>query len=220
MPRAIDKRALTTGYLILLCALSACKKRDEPAPAAALSASDAQRAAASAAIAQAAAAASAAQAAAVAAAASASAAAPPTSATAAPPLLGEVKRFSDKEKSASGATKVLLDGSKVYDEPDASKPSVASLPKDLLVTRMATLGSDWVLVEFPSGVGKVSPGWIEAKSLVATTSSSASSKPTSSASAAASAKPAPSAVASAVPAPSASAPKVRVKPGMLRAPGH
>jgi hypothetical protein len=218
MARAIDKWALTTGSLLLLCALSACKKRDEPAPLASVSPGAAQ--AASAAVAEAAAAASAAQAAAVAAAAAASASgtAPVASATAAP-ALGEVKRFTDKEKSASGTTKVLLDASKVYDEPDATKPSVASLPKDLVVTRLAALGNDWVLIQFPSGVGKVAPGWIEAKALVAPTGT-ASGKPATSASAAASAKPAASAVASAVPAPSASAPKVRVKPGVLRAPGR
>jgi hypothetical protein len=133
-------------------------------------------------------------------------------------VLGEVKRFSDKEKAASGSTKVALDQSKVYDEPDASKPSVASLPKDLVVTRLATLGADWVLVEFPSGVGKVSPGWVEAKSLVAAVST-ASTKPASSASAkpASSAAPA-AAVASTAPAPTASAPKVRPRPGTMAAP--
>lgn len=218
MARAIDKRALTASLLVVLSLLAACKKRDEPAPAAALSPSAEQ--AASAAIAQAAAAASAAQAAALAATAGASAAAPATSAGSATPVLGEVKRFTDKEKAASGSTKVALAESKVYGEPDATKPSVASLPKDLLVTRLAALGADWVLVEFPSGIGKVSPGWMEAKSLVGG-AGSASTKPATSASAgsAASAKPSASAAPSAAPpAPSASAPKVRVKPGVLRAP--
>jgi len=217
MARAIDKWTLTTSSLLLLCAFAACKKRDEPAPAATVSTSSAQ-AAASAALAQAAAAASAAQAAA----AGATATAPATSAAPAAPVLGEVKRFTDKEKTATGSTKVALDQSKVYDEPDATKPSVASLPKDLLVTRMATLGTDWVLVEFPSGVGKVSPGWVEAKSLVGGAGTTAA-KPSTSASAtsAASAKPAASAAPSAAPAPSASAPKVvRNKPGVLRAPSR
>ena len=223
MARAVDTRVLMAGSLLLLCAFGACKKRDEePAPAASVSTSAEQAAAASAAVAQAAAAASAAQAAAVAAAASASAAAPVGSGAAATPVLGEVKRFSDKEKPASGSTKILLEGSKIFDEPDTTKTSVASLPKDLAVTRLAALGNDWVLIEFPSGVGKVSPGWIEAKSLVGG-GGTVSAKPATSASAAASAKPAASAVASAAPAPvapSASAPKARVKPGVLRAPGR
>jgi len=219
MARAIDKWALTAGSILLLCAPGACKKRDEPAPAAVVSSAAEQAAAASAAVAQAAAAASAAQAAAAVASASA---APIASAAPAAPALGDVKRFPDKEKAASGSTKVLLAESKVYDEPDATKPSVASLPKDLAVTRLAALGADWVLVEFPSGVGKVSPGWVEAKSLVGA-AGTASSKPATSASSAASAKPATSASASAAPAapaPSASAAKVRVKPGVLRAPGR
>ncbi len=222
MARAIDKWALTTGSLLsllLLCTFVACKKRDEPAPAAAVSATVEQAsAAASAAVAEAAAAASATQAAAAAA-----AAATASVARAAPSaaVLGEVKRLRDKEKAASGSTKVALEQSKVYNEPDATTPSVASLPKDLVVTRLATLGTDWVLVEFPSGVGKVSPGWIEAKSLVAPLSV-ASTKPATSASAAvlASAKPATTAVASTVPAPTASVPKVRPKPGAMRAPGR
>ncbi len=149
MARAIDNRAVTVGSLFLLCAFAACNKRDEPAPAASVSTGASQVAAASAAIAQA-----------------GSrcerslpplqrqprarrAAAPSASAAAPTPVLGEVKRFSDKETAASGATKVALADSKVFDEPDVTKPSVASLPKDLLVTRMAALGSDWVLVEFP-----------------------------------------------------------------------
>jgi trimeric autotransporter adhesin len=218
MARAIPEWALTAGSLLLVCGFAACKKSDDPAPAAAVSANVEQAAAAaSAALARAAAAASAAQAAAAAA---ATASVAPAVASSAPnaPVLGDVKRFGDKEKAVSGSVKVSLEESKVYNEPDATKPSVASLPKDLAVTRLATLGTDWVLVEFPSGVGKVSPGWVEAKSLVG----AASAKPATSASAAAvaSAKPATSTVASATPAPSASAAKVRVKPGVLRAPGR
>jgi len=221
MARAIEKWALTAGPLLLLCALIDCKKKDEPAPEASVSSSAEQAAlAASAAVAEAAAAASAAQSAALAAAA---ASAPPAASSAQnAPVLGDVKRFRDKEKAASGSTKVLLEESKVYNEPDATKPSVASLPKDLVVTRLATLGTDWALIEFPSGVGKVSPGWIETKSLVGAVSA-ASTKPATSASsaaAAASAKPAATAAASASPAPSASAAKVRAKPGVLRAPGR
>ncbi len=206
MARAIDKWAVTAGSLIFVCAVVACNKREEPAPAATVSSTVEQAAAAaSAALAEAAAAASAAQAAA------ASGATPAASVAPAAGVLGEVKRFRDKEKAASGSTKVSLEQSKVYDEPDATTPSVASLPKDLVVTRLATLGTEWVLVEFPSGVGKVAPGWIEAKSLVAPVSA-ASAKPSPSAT------PATSAVASASAAPSASAPKVRVKPGVVRAP--
>jgi len=223
MARAIDKWALTAGSLLLVCALGACKKRDEPAPAASVSPNVEQAtAAANAALAQAEAAASAAQAAAAASAAASTSAATVASAAPGTPVLGQVKRFAAKEKAASGATKILLDATKVYDEPDASTGAVATLPKDLSVTRLATLGTDWVLIEFPSGVGKVSPGWVEAKSLVAPVSVT-SAKPATSASASAAAsaaKPTASAPAVVAPAPSASVAKPRPKPGTLRPPSR
>ncbi|MES1173698.1 MAG: hypothetical protein ABUL62_05160 [Myxococcales bacterium] len=213
------------GVLMLSSFLACKKKSDEPAPAASVSpaAELAAAAAASAAAAQAAAAANAA------AAQAAAAGAPATVDAGAAPVLGEVKRFADKEKVATGNTKILVDASKIYDEPDASKPSVALLNKDLVVTRLATLGTEWTLVEFPSGVGKVSPGWIESKSLVGgggVTSTVANAKPTTSAApaASASAKPAATAAASAAPAATttaSAAPKPRTKPGaILRAPGR
>ena len=214
MARAIDKWSLRAGTLLVVCALVACKKKETPAPEAQVpGAAEQAAAAASAAVARAAAAASAAQAAAAATASSVVATAPAASVATDSPALGAVKRFPGKEKLANGTTKILLADSKIYDEPNATRPSVASLPKDLVVTRLATLDGDWVLIEFPSGVGKVSPGWIESKSLVAV---AASTKPATSASA----KPAASAVASAPPAPAASAPPVRIKPGVLRAPGR
>jgi hypothetical protein len=126
----------------------------------------------------------------------------------------------------------VIDASKVYDEPDTAQPSVVTLSKDLVVTRLATLGSEWTLVDFPSGVGKVSPGWIESKSLaggggVPSSAASAklatSAKPATSAtpSAAASGKAAAAAVASVTPAVTASAPvKPKIKPGILRPPPH
>ena len=220
MGRAINKWPRTVSATLLLATLWGCsKKTDEPAPAASVAAVAEQIAAAAsaAAIAQAAAASAAA---AQAAAAQAAAAVPPAVASVTPtaPAVGDVKRFADKEKASSGTTKVALDESKIYDEPDNTKPSVASLSKDLVVTRLATLGTDWALVEFPSGVGKVSPGWIETKQLVAQPAIASSAKPATSASAKPATSAAPSASAAAV-APSASAPaKVRVKPGAVLRP--
>jgi len=224
MGRVMQQLTRTACAALLLSAFMACKKKsDEPAPAASVSPATEQAAAAavSAAAAQAAAAQAAAQVAAAGAPAAVDAGAPA-------PVLGEVKRFADKEKAATGSTKVLLDQSKVYDEPDATKLSVVSLSKDLVVTRLATLGTDWTLIEFPSGVGKVSPGWIESKSLVGggAVSTVASAKPATSATAvaSASAKPAATAVAPAVPAATATAapvPTVKPKPGaILRPPPH
>ena len=130
---------------------------------------------------------------------------------------------------------MTVDNSLVYDEPDDKTPSVASLTKDIFVERLATLGSDWVLVDFPSGIGKLSPGWVQAKSLgeqvtaathatVAgqnkTATLAGSAKPTSSAAPAGSAKPAASTTAKpSATAPAASAPPpVKSKPQMLTRP--
>jgi hypothetical protein len=193
MTRAIDRWTTTVSLALLFGALLACKKKtDAPAPEASAAAAATVVAPAS--------------------------AAPPVASSAptpvavdagvvavAAPEVGAVKRFPDKEKAATGAVKVTLDDSKVYDEPDNTKPSVASLSKDLFVVRLATLGTDWLLVDFPSGVGKLSPGWIEAKSLgaevhpitkAAVAAQSASATPA----APASAKPATTAAASAKPA--------------------
>jgi hypothetical protein len=150
-------------------------------------------------------------------------AAPSAIADALGPKLGDVKRYPDKEKAQTGAVRTLEDGVKVFNEADDKTSDVATLDKDLLVFRLASI-PDWELVEFPSGVGKVSPGWVLAKFLdaksepkvereavasqakqavVKTPSTSTSAKPAASASA--SAKPAASTSASAKPATSASA---------------
>jgi hypothetical protein len=80
------------------------------------------------------------------------------------PKLGDVKRYPDKEKTQSGAVKVLQADTKVFNEADDKTAEVALLDKDLFVFRLASI-PDWELVEFPSGVGKVSPGWVQAKFL-------------------------------------------------------
>src|ERR1044071_6525721 len=92
---------------------------------------------------------------------------PPTPDTAAAPTdsgakLGDVKRYPDKEKAQTGAVRILESDVKVYNEADDKTADVATLDKDLLVFRLASL-PDCELVEFPSGVGKVSPGWVLAK---------------------------------------------------------
>jgi hypothetical protein len=154
MRRAIDLWTTMASLALVFGTLLACqKKTDTPAPAASAPVAAIVGAAPSAAPPVEAAAPSALPVAVV------------DAGVAAAPEIGAVKRFPDKEKVASGAVKLTQDDSKVYDEPDNSKPSVASLSKDLFVVRLASLGSDWILVDFPSGLGKLSPGWIEAKSL-------------------------------------------------------
>ena len=222
MKHAIDKWTLTASVVLVLGALLACKKKtEEPAPAA--SAASPPPAVSIAPLPTTAAAPTAAPAA--------------VDSAVAAPALGNVKRFPDKEKPATGAVKVTVDNSLVYNEPDDKTPSVASLTKDIFVERLATLGTDWILVDFPSGIGKLSPGWVQAKSLgeqvatatpatVASQSKTAtlagSAKPPSSAAPTGSTKPAASATASAKPsatAPAASAPPpVKAKPQMLTRP--
>ncbi|HEY1533660.1 MAG TPA: hypothetical protein VGF76_06565 [Polyangiaceae bacterium] len=220
MRRAIDQWTMTASLALIFGALLACKKKtDAPAPEATATAAAAVTSAP------------------VALASAAPAATPAAvdagvvAATVAVPELGAVKRFPDKEKVASGAVKVTLDDSKVYDDPDNTTPSVASLSKDLFVVRLATLGTAWVLVDFPSGVGKLSPGWIEAKSVgaqvqtvtkAAVAAQSASATPASATTAVASAKPATAAAALApapTPAPIVPAP-ARPKPGAILSRPH
>jgi len=195
MLRKLDQWTTALTAVLLVGALLACKKKetDSTAPTASV-ASAAPATPASAAL--------------IAPAADATAQAPAVGAK-----LGEVKRYADKEKPQTGAARVLEDGVKVYDEADDKTADVATLDKDLLVFRLASI-PDWELVEFPSGVGKVSPGWVLAKSVdtksvasvqrdaVATQAKTAVVKGASSAAP----KAGTSAVASAKPAPSSSAP--------------
>lgn len=219
MKQAIDKWTVAASAVLVFSVLLACKKKDEPAPAA--SAPVAPPAVSIAPLPT------------TTAAPTAAAVAVDAGAVVAPPVLGDVKRFPDKEKAATGAVKVTLDNAPVFNEPDDKAPTVATLSKDIFVERIATLGTDFVLVSFPSGVGKLSPGWIDAKSVggqVATvthavvaaqtaTAAIASAKPTATGSAAAAApKPTTSAPAAATAPPAATTPKPR--PQMMSAPKH
>jgi hypothetical protein len=145
--------------------------------------------------------------------------------------LGDVKRYGiDKEKKLDDAgVRVSADELKVFNEADVKTAEVATLPKGLLVFRLVSV-DDFQLVEFPSGIGQFSQGWVETKGLTdtpekvsrdaalnekktasvktvdggapkPTPSGSAAPKPTPSASAA----PKPSASAAPKPTPSASA---------------
>lgn len=232
MKQAIDKWTMTASSVLVLGALLACKHKTDsaapaasvPTPIAAVSVAPLPTPSVTAA-----------------AVASTAPAALDAGSAVAAPALGDVKRYPGKEKAATGAVKVTIDESLVYNDIDTKTPSVASLTKDIFVFRLATLGSDWMLVDFPSGVGKLSPGWIEAKSVgaqvqpavthatvaaqtaTAKLAASASAKPTGSAAPVASAAPAASVKpgASASPAASAkpAAAAAKVKPGVL-APPH
>ena len=58
-----------------------------------------------------------------------------------PLKLGDVKRFSDKEKKVEGVVKVLEAEVNVFNEPDVKAPHVAELNKNIFVSRLATLSS-------------------------------------------------------------------------------
>lgn len=141
--------------------------------------------------------------------------------------LGDVKRYGiDKEKKLDDAgVRVSADELKVFNEADAKTAEVATLPKGLLVFRLVSV-DDFQLVEFPSGIGQFSQGWVETKGLsdapekvsrdaalnekktaVVKPTDGGAPKPTPTASGSAP-KPTPTASASAAPKPSASvAPK-------------
>lgn len=148
----------------------------------------------------------------------------PTPAPPAAPKLGDVKRYGvDKEvKLDDAGVRVTADEAKVFNEADTKTPEVATLPKGLLVFRLVKMDT-FSLVEFPSGIGQFSQGWVETAALsdqaekvtregaltekkVATVKTGDAGAPAPKTSASASAAPKPS--ASAAPKPSASvAPK-------------
>jgi len=80
--------------------------------------------------------------------------------------LGDVKRYGvDKEsKLDDSGVRVTADELKVYNEADTATDDVATLPKGLLVFRQVKMDA-FTLVEFPSGIGQFSQGWVETKSL-------------------------------------------------------
>jgi hypothetical protein len=99
----------------------------------------------------------------------------PTAASAAPAAsaeapaeakLGDVKRYGVEKESKldDSGVRVAADGLKVYDQADTKTDDVATLPKGLLVFRQVKM-DDFTLVEFPSGVGQFSQGWVETKGL-------------------------------------------------------
>lgn len=73
----------------------------------------------------------------------------------------KVKRYPDKETDESGTVRVLVHNLRVYEEADETTDYVATLNKGTLVNRLARMGN-WLLVDYPTGVGELSPGWVKA----------------------------------------------------------
>lgn len=130
--RMHDKWTITASAALLIGALFACKKKEEPPPPAPPPPAPTPTASAE----------------------------PPK----AEPKKDEVKRYGDKEKDESGTVAVLLPNAKVYNEADDSTSHIATLSKGTLVNRKARY-SNWMLVDWPSGVGELSPGWVVTKHL-------------------------------------------------------
>ncbi|MBX3181211.1 MAG: hypothetical protein KIT72_14970 [Polyangiaceae bacterium] len=73
----------------------------------------------------------------------------------------EVTRYGDKESPESGTVRVLAHNLRVYTEADTSGTSIATLNRGTLVNLKARYGN-FLLIEYPSGVKQLSPGWIQA----------------------------------------------------------
>ncbi len=76
----------------------------------------------------------------------------------------DVKRYPDKEKDERGTVRVTYANAKVYKEADDTTDHISTLSLGTLVNRKARYGN-WMLIDWPSGVGELSPGWILSKQL-------------------------------------------------------
>jgi hypothetical protein len=82
------------------------------------------------------------------------------------PVKEEVKRYGADEIAETGTVRVNATA-KVFREADTASTGIISLAKGTLVNRLARKDK-FVLVEYPSGVGDLSPGWVETRFLGAT----------------------------------------------------
>ena len=129
--RILDRWTLTVSVAMVIGALMACKKKEEPPPAPTPAAPEPT---------------------------------PAPSASAEPPKTDDVKRYGDKEKDESGTVRVVFANAKVFKEADETTSFIATLSLGTLVNRKARYGN-WMLIDWPSGVGELSPGWITSKQL-------------------------------------------------------
>jgi hypothetical protein len=71
----------------------------------------------------------------------------------------DVTRYGTKETAESGTVRVKLHNTKVYKEADMTTDFVSTLNRGTLVNRKARY-SNWLLIDYPTGVGELSPGWV------------------------------------------------------------
>lgn len=76
----------------------------------------------------------------------------------------DVTRYGDKETTESGTVRVTYANAKVFKEADDSGTQLTTLSLGTLVNRKARYGN-WMLIDYPSGPGELSPGWILSKYL-------------------------------------------------------
>jgi hypothetical protein len=79
--------------------------------------------------------------------------------TAAPAASGEVANYANMV--AQSGTVTTQQNIKVYQAADPNSTLLTTLGPGTLVERKGSYG-DWMLIHWPSGVGKLSPGWVQA----------------------------------------------------------
>jgi hypothetical protein len=84
--------------------------------------------------------------------------APAETAATPPPLTGkEVKRYPNETPVGNATVRAVIPFN-VYREADLASEKLGGIAAGTFVNVMATY-SNWILVEWPSGVGELSPGW-------------------------------------------------------------
>jgi hypothetical protein len=73
-----------------------------------------------------------------------------------------VKRYGDKEFEEKGTVRITVNLAKIYKEADETTDHLARLNRGTLVNKLARMGN-YTLIEYPTGVGKLSPAWILSK---------------------------------------------------------
>lgn len=84
---------------------------------------------------------------------------PAAATTAAPAAAGEVASYANMV--AQSGTVTTQQNIKVYQAADPNSTLLTTLGPGTLVERKGSYG-DWVLINWPSGVSKLSPGWVQA----------------------------------------------------------
>lgn len=87
----------------------------------------------------------------------------PTSTASAAPGPGEVQHYPD-EVPMGAATVELLQPFTVHQAADLASPVIAHVGRGEMVNIKAT-HSNWMLIEYPSAVATMSPGWIDLRNI-------------------------------------------------------